>query len=210
MWCCGAGAPTSSPACPAWPSSTRAPLPGGRSSDGCAANTAGSPGRISAAATATVGGGPLTARSSCSIPAWSAPLATATGEQPSPRRGRLGDEEPRHAVIGLVESPVPGRLARRVREAGRGNPSVETPTGRPGPTSLPHTAWSTDLQFVPVLTSLLRRSHGVLSSPAELAFAIRHRAPFADHRGPYRRSGPVRSPPERSSGLPFTPSAPPP
>jgi len=36
---------------------------------------------------------------------------------------------------GLVESPVLSNAARRVREAGRGNPLVVTPAGRPGPTS---------------------------------------------------------------------------
>jgi hypothetical protein len=40
---------------------------------------------------------------------------------------------------GLVESPVPGRLARRVREAGRGNPPAETRQGAP---VRPHLVWN--------------------------------------------------------------------
>ena len=41
----------------------------------------------------------------------------------------------RQCATGLVESPVPGRPARRVREATRGNPPVEIPAGRPESTS---------------------------------------------------------------------------
>src|SRR6266702_7746374 len=37
-------------------------------------------------------------------------------------------------VAGLVESPVPGGLARRVRRAVRGNGLVERRAPRPGPT----------------------------------------------------------------------------
>jgi hypothetical protein len=36
---------------------------------------------------------------------------------------------------GTVESPVPGRLARRVREATRGSPPIEIPAGRVESTS---------------------------------------------------------------------------
>jgi hypothetical protein len=43
-----------------------------------------------------------------------------------------------------------------------------------------------------------------------LPSAIRHKLPFADHRGPCGRSGPVRSPSELSLQPPFAPSAPPP
>ena len=55
--CCGAGAPTSGPACPARPSPTSATTRGLGSADGCAANTAGAPGRNSVAATAEADGG---------------------------------------------------------------------------------------------------------------------------------------------------------
>src|ERR1019366_2165901 len=36
---------------------------------------------------------------------------------------------------GTWGAPVAVRAARRVREAARGNPTAETPAGRPGPTS---------------------------------------------------------------------------
>ena len=36
---------------------------------------------------------------------------------------------------GTCGAPVARKRARRVREAARGNPPVETPAGRPGPTS---------------------------------------------------------------------------
>ena len=70
------------------------------------------------------------------------------------------------------------------------------------------TARSTDLQFVPVLTSLLRRPHGFLQR--------RPSSPSASDAGIHSRSstaltgcsGPDRSPSERSPGLPSSPSAP--
>ncbi len=86
-------------------------------------------------ATATADGGRPHRRSDCSIRTRCAPRATATGEPPSPLNGQPRDEPSRQCVMGLVESPVPGRPARRVREATRGNPPVEIPAGRPGSTS---------------------------------------------------------------------------
>jgi hypothetical protein len=64
--CCGAGRRTSGPGCPQRPSSTCPRSPGGRSSGGCTANTAGPHGKSCAAATARAAGGPPTARWSCS------------------------------------------------------------------------------------------------------------------------------------------------
>ena len=49
--------------------------------------------------------------------------------------GDPGEATPSAPSRGLVESPVPGRLARRVREAARGNGLAEKPAPRPGPTS---------------------------------------------------------------------------
>ena len=49
--------------------------------------------------------------------------------------GDPGEATPSTSLTGLVESPVPGRPARRVREAARGNPPVEIPAGRPESTS---------------------------------------------------------------------------
>jgi hypothetical protein len=56
-------------------------------------------------------------------PAKCAPRATATGEQPSPRHGQQRDKEPHQTRTGHAESPVRGRLARRVRERGPGKPT---------------------------------------------------------------------------------------
>jgi hypothetical protein len=55
--------------------------------------------------------------------------------------GDPGEATPSAPSTGLVESPVPGRLARRVREAARGNPPVEIPAGRPESTSHRVTVW---------------------------------------------------------------------
>ena len=43
-----------------------------------------------------------------------------------------------HDHSGTCGAPVARKRARRVREAARGNPPVETPAGRPGPTSRTH------------------------------------------------------------------------
>ncbi len=66
---------------------------GGRSSAGSGANTAESPGRNSAAATAAAAGG--RARRDRTVPTRRCtPPATATGEHPSPHRGRPRDDIP--------------------------------------------------------------------------------------------------------------------
>ena len=99
------------------------------------------PGVSSVAATATTDGGRPHRRSDCSTRTRCAPCATATGEPPFPPHGQPRDEPSRQGVTGLVESPVPERPARRVREATRGNPPVKIPAGRPESTS--HSTGST-------------------------------------------------------------------
>jgi hypothetical protein len=70
------------------------------------------------------------------------------------------------------------------------------------------TARSTDLQFVPVLTSFFA-ARVLPSAPAELTFGIRRRHSLAAIHGTHGgASGPNRTPSERSSGLPCSPSAP--
>ena len=74
----------------------------------------------------------------CSTRRRCAPRATDTGEQPSRLRGRSRDED-HTSPNGTCGAPVARKRARRVREAARGNPPVETPAGRPGSTSrTPH------------------------------------------------------------------------
>ena len=69
-------------------------------------------------------------------------------------------------------------------------------------------ARSTDLQFVPVLTSF--RHHTRLpQAPDDLTFGIRRVHSLAVAPGLTRSSGPVRSPSERSLGLPSPPGSPP-
>ena len=68
-------------------------------------------------------------------PARCAPRATDTGERPSRRRGRARDRESTPTPNGTCGEPGARKRARRVREAVRGNPPVETPAGRPGSTS---------------------------------------------------------------------------
>jgi hypothetical protein len=77
------GAPTSDPEYPASPSNTCATTRGVRSSDDYAENTAGSPGRNYAAATAAASGGQPARTGNCSTPPRCAPRATATGAQSS-------------------------------------------------------------------------------------------------------------------------------
>ena len=57
---------------------------------------------------------------------------------------------------GACGAPVARKRARRVREAARGNPPVETPAGRPGSTS----PWLKEPQRVFVVKVRLRRAPG--------------------------------------------------
>ena len=94
--------------------------------------------------------------------------------------------------------------SRRPRAAAHGRWGSATP--RQG--ACANTAGSTDLQFVPVLTSLLAGHHASSGRRPNSPSAIRHGAPSRISAVAGRRSGPVRSPSERSPGRPFTPSAP--
>ena len=105
------------------------------SCDGRGANTAGSHWKIIRRRYCSGGWWPATPRSGYSTRTRCAPRATATGEPPSPLHGQPRDEPSSQCLTGLVESPMPGRPARRVREAARGNPPVEIPAGRPESTS---------------------------------------------------------------------------
>lgn len=70
-----------------------------------------------------------------------------------------------------------------------------------------HTIRSTDLQFVPVLTSFIAAARASFGPRPSSPFGIR-RGHHSSSTGSPRCSGPVRSPSERSPGLPSSPSAP--
>src|SRR5260370_38168323 len=112
---------------------------GARSSDGCAASIAGSPGRTSGAATAPGAGGQPGTNGRCSTPPRCAPRATATGVRLSRRPGQLPDEDNQRPQNGTWGAPGALRGARRVRETARRNGPAERPEPRSGPISLPET-----------------------------------------------------------------------
>ena len=134
--CCGAGAPTSGPACPARPSSYLSSYTWGqvigwlrrkhRRITWKELRRRYCGGRM-------VAGRERTRR--CSTPPRCAPRATDTGAQLSRRPGRPRDEDNHTNPDGACGAPGARKRARRVREAARGNGPVERPAPRPGPTS---------------------------------------------------------------------------
>ena len=102
---CGAGVATSGPGCPTRPLPISATTCGFGSGTGYAANTPGSPGRTSAAATSAADHGRPATVGYCSTPPRSTPAATATGAQPSRHPGRPPHRH-RQAHLGLTESPL--------------------------------------------------------------------------------------------------------
>ncbi|PKV92597.1 phage integrase family protein with SAM-like domain [Amycolatopsis echigonensis] len=130
--CCGAGPRTSSTDARTRPSATYGHTCGRRSSGGRNASIDAPHGSNCVDATAS---GPPMAILGCSTPPGYARSATTTGARASRRHGRASHET-NTIPPGLVESPVPGQLARRVREAARRNPPAATRARRSEPTSL--------------------------------------------------------------------------
>jgi len=128
--------------CPMRPSPTCATTCGSGSGIGCVASTPRPPGRTSAAATSAADRGRPATAGYCSTPPRSAPAATATGAQPSRHPGRPPHSHHQADPPGTYREPVAVKVARRVREAVRGNGPVEKPAPRPGPTSQRPTAAS--------------------------------------------------------------------
>jgi hypothetical protein len=92
--------------------------------------------------------------------------------------GDPGEATPSAPSTGLVESPVPGRLARRVREAARGNPPVEIPAGRPE---------STSHSFERATNVASAWVNSLWNSPArDLRITSRHRTAVRRRPGPRR------------------------
>lgn len=128
-----AGAPAFGPRCHPRRSITWPTSPGGRSSDGCVVNT---PDHLE--------GPPPTLLRQRLVADHTALGAVRPGKglhDPVPIPGRsdphalAGQGMTHHRPNGACGEPDAQRWARRVREAGRGNPPVKTPTGRPVPTS---------------------------------------------------------------------------
>src|SRR5512132_3634219 len=94
---------------------------------------------------------------------------------------------------------------RRPRAVAHGNAGARGAA----PGRVPDTARSTDLQLVPVLTSLLRRSAPFVPPRPRSPLAIRQSALFADARGLAGAPVPFARRPSAPGGLPIAPSAPP-
>jgi len=135
-----------------------------------------------------------------------APSERAEAEAPDLVGGEdlVVEQEEQHLMVSLSFGSWPSaKRPRDLRICAFAPGAVAPPTRRhsrqrgnatPRQGACAHTALSTDLQFVPVLTSSLPLR--TLPQPSGRARLHPARGSFADLRGPHRRSGPVRSPSE--------------